>query len=131
MTRPPTPLLYLAYPIKGVEPERLDEMVRARKVQLNLLYPYFAYLDCRDCPACEHCPPQSQGECPVAHHEYEDFVRGDLKEMLNCDGIILNFNWPDSVGCRNELQVALLCGLEVYLADDDGQLFDVRRRVML
>lgn len=123
--------LYLAYPIKGVDFDELNRMVAKRKTALAQHYPGIEFLDCRDIPACPECPPQGEGDCLASHHEYEDFIRSDLKAMLECDGIVLNFNWFDSTGCRNELAVALISGLDVYIATQGGILMDMRRVMWL
>jgi hypothetical protein len=38
---------------------------------------------------------------------YEDYLRGDLMEMLKCDGLILLQGWPESKGARFEFDIAV------------------------
>ena len=39
-------------------------------------------------------------------HHYVDLLRADLLEMLTCHGVATLDNWWESVGARNEVQVA-------------------------
>jgi len=44
---------------------------------------------------------------------WEDYMKRDIQEMLNCDGIILMQNWTSSPGARLELYIAATLGLDV------------------
>jgi hypothetical protein len=39
-------------------------------------------------------------------HHYVDLIREDLRAMLDCQGVATLENWWESVGARNEVQVA-------------------------
>lgn len=49
------------------------------------------------------------GENPT----YEDFMRADLKAMLDCEAIFMLEGWERSVGARLEHMVAAMCGLKI------------------
>lgn len=44
---------------------------------------------------------------------YVDFIREDLRMMLDCDGVAVLENWWESTGARNEVQVAGLLKMPV------------------
>lgn len=60
----------------------------------------------------------------LANLPHERYLRDDLKEMLECDGIVLLPGWPRSTGARLELSTALALKMTVffYLA---GELVDM------
>lgn len=41
------------------------------------------------------------------------YLRESLREMLRCDAVMVAPGWEHSRGCRAEVQVALLVGMEV------------------
>lgn len=45
---------------------------------------------------------------------HEHYMRRDLPALCNCDAIALLPGWERSKGCRNEVLVAKMCGLEFY-----------------
>jgi hypothetical protein len=47
------------------------------------------------------------------HGHYVDFLREDLRQLLDCDGVATLDNWWLSVGARNEVSVAGLLRLPV------------------
>lgn len=56
-------------------------------------------------------------EISMARYErvhYVDFLREDLKAMLDCDGIAALPNWWESTGARNEIMVAGTLKMPVY-----------------
>lgn len=55
------------------------------------------------------------------------YLRDDLKQLLECDAVVLLPGWPTSTGARLELQVALGLQMPIYLYVD-GALVDVNRR---
>lgn len=48
---------------------------------------------------------------------HEWYMRRDLPALCACDAIALLPGWERSKGCRNEVAVARMCGLEFYHAD--------------
>ena len=44
---------------------------------------------------------------------YEDYMRNDLRAMLECDAIYLLRGWEKSAGAKVEFLAAVACGLEV------------------
>jgi hypothetical protein len=55
------------------------------------------------------CEVDPQKENPT----YEDFMRADIRELIECDAIYMLEGWERSVGARCEFHVAVLCGLEI------------------
>jgi hypothetical protein len=43
---------------------------------------------------------------------YEEYLRDDLKLLLDCDGIYMLPNWQESKGAKIEHMVALACGID-------------------
>ena len=43
----------------------------------------------------------------------EEYLRNDLKELLNCDEILMLPGWSNSKGAQLERRVALACGIPV------------------
>lgn len=50
---------------------------------------------------------------------YEEFIREDMKLLLECNAIILLPGWPQSRGARGELEIAMKLNMEVYFFDID------------
>ena len=44
--------------------------------------------------------------------KYEEYLRDDLKLLLECDGIYMLEGWRESNGARLEHMVALACGID-------------------
>lgn len=73
-----------------------------------------------------HCAPhEHEGACPRGYakpfsHDYPQhdstacFIRGDLRELLTCDGIYLLRYWESSIGARAEFEVAAVSGLGIF-----------------
>lgn len=49
---------------------------------------------------------------------YVEYLRGDLMELLRCNGIILLKGWPKSKGARLELEVAMDLEYPVWFYDE-------------
>lgn len=45
---------------------------------------------------------------------YEEYMRADIRMLLNCEGIYMLKGWERSAGARCEFHVACLCGHEVF-----------------
>lgn len=43
----------------------------------------------------------------------EEHMRADFKLLLDCDCILMAYGWEHSIGCREELNAALACGIKV------------------
>ena len=52
-----------------------------------------------------------------AAKSHEHYMWRDLPALCACDAIALLPGWERSKGCRNEVAVARMCGLEFYHAD--------------
>lgn len=49
---------------------------------------------------------------------YQDLLRKDLKALLDCDGVAVLEGWWESVGARNEVQVAGVLKMPVRPVED-------------
>jgi len=55
--------------------------------------------------------------CEINHSEnatYGDFMREDIRALLDCEGIYMLEHWEKSVGARGEHLVAALCDMEFF-----------------
>lgn len=55
--------------------------------------------------------------CTIKHIEnatYQDFMRADIKAMLDCDAVLMLDDWELSVGARTEHLVAAMCGIRIF-----------------
>ena len=43
---------------------------------------------------------------------YEEYLKDDLRELLDCDGIFMLPGWQESKGAKIEHMVALACGID-------------------
>lgn len=55
------------------------------------------------------CDLDPGGEDPT----YEDFMRCDIKALLDCDTIYMLDGWERNVGARCEHLVAIMCGMTI------------------
>lgn len=49
---------------------------------------------------------------PVDGKTHAEYLRDDLKILLDCDGIYMIDGWQDSKGARVEHMAALACGID-------------------
>lgn len=54
---------------------------------------------------------------PGDTHSVQCYMRGDIAEMLACDAILVMPGWQASAGCRDEVNVAAMCGIPVHFYD--------------
>lgn len=47
----------------------------------------------------------------------QDYMKRDLKELLECDTIIFMSGFNKSAGCHTELCVAMACGMDIWFED--------------
>ena len=50
----------------------------------------------------------------IVPKSYSEYIRYDLKQLLDCDAIYLLNGWRDSEGCRIESQVAKAIGIKIF-----------------
>nr|DAQ19316.1 MAG TPA: protein of unknown function (DUF4406) [Caudoviricetes sp.] len=46
-----------------------------------------------------------------------EYMKLDLKALLDCDAIMFMHNFNKSAGCHTELCVAMACGMEIWFED--------------
>lgn len=64
---------------------------------------------------------QDKGFVPVSPFDrdvdfnatHAEHMREDIKILIDCDCILMGRDWEHSVGCRAELNAALVCGIKV------------------
>ena len=47
----------------------------------------------------------------------QDYMKRDLKALLECDTIIFMTGFNKSAGCHTELCVAMACGMDIWFED--------------
>ena len=47
----------------------------------------------------------------------QQYMKRDLKALLDCDVIMFMHNFNKSAGCHTELCVAMACGMEIWFED--------------
>ena len=50
----------------------------------------------------------------IVQKPYSEYIRHDLKQLLDCDAIYILNGWRDSEGCRIEYQVAKAIGIKIF-----------------
>ena len=59
---------------------------------------------------------------------WEEYLREDIRHLLDCYGVVMLPGWPESKGARLELSIALALGMPVYyLCLDAGTLTRMSR----
>lgn len=76
-------------------------------------------------PACGVQPDPPNTWCGIEGrhigddpHSVQCYMRGDIAEMLTCDAVLVMPGWQQSAGCRDEVNVAAMCGVPVYFYGD-------------
>jgi hypothetical protein len=108
--------IYISGPVTGREEMNLPAFAAAAKVLLNRGHE----------PLIPHTilPWSHTGSCPKSYAAGQDgnhtaacYLRGDLAEMLKCDGLYMLSDWEASVGARLEHSVAAHCGMDIQYQD--------------
>ncbi|QDF18267.1 hypothetical protein SEA_DAKITI_54 [Gordonia phage Dakiti] len=61
--------------------------------------------------------PGNPGDLP-----YQDYVRADLKEMLDCTDLVLMPGWGGSRGAQMELDIAIFLNMRVWKINETFKL---------
>lgn len=109
--------IYVSGPISGYDNGNLKAFCSAEQRLIGLGYE----------PVIPHdiAPYAHPGTCPIGyarphsgdypeHDSTACFIRGDLRALLECDGIYLLREWEHSIGARAEFEVAAISGLAIY-----------------
>lgn len=98
MEKPKTKRIYLSLPISGYDLQERIETAMQMEVKLRGLgYDVFN--------------PLGNGWCKgLSTYEY---MKADIKALLDCDGVLFMQGFNRSAGCHTELCVAMACGLDV------------------
>lgn len=94
--------IYLSLPISGYDFEERKETALAMEVKLRG-HGYDVFN-----------PLGDQFQHGLTTNEY---MKLDLKALLDCDVIMLMYDWNCSAGCHTELCVATAIGLDVWFED--------------
>jgi hypothetical protein len=64
----------------------------------------------------DKCQDVVRGRQPVPNglHSWQCFLRADIRDMLDCDAVVMLAGWAGSQGAKLEFHVALSCGMPVY-----------------
>lgn len=124
--------IYVSHPIAGLSEEAKKELEERGKSFVRLLIsdfarPAIAVLPRTIAPACgvERAAHTGPNQCTIPGrfipgdvHSVQCYMRGDIAELLRCDGILMMTGWQQSAGCRDELNVAGMCGVPVFMYGD-------------
>lgn len=68
--------------------------------------------------------------CPDETLPYRELMGRDIAALMECDGVLFDYDWRESKGCRLEHAVAEIYNIRIYqvkdervCADDDSQRF--------
>jgi len=94
--------IYISLPISGYDLEERKELAMQMEVKLRSRgYDVFN-------------PLGDKWESGLTTHDY---MKRDLKELLECDTIIFMTGFNKSAGCHTELCVAMACGMDIWFED--------------
>lgn len=71
----------------------------------------------RGCDAMRDAGHEPINPCELDHADdatYEDFMREDIRALLDCGAVFMLDGWERSVGARTEHLVAAVCGLRIW-----------------
>lgn len=91
-------MIYISGPMSGVPDGNVEEFDRAEKWLIGLGYHTVN-------------PAHLRGDNVTRH---ADFLRADLKALLDCDQIFMLEGWQRSPGARAEMEVAAICGINIW-----------------
>lgn len=121
--------VYISHPIAGkTEGEKHRDEVDGRNYARSILG-MDAVLPRAIEPACAQGYGDQSGEgcaipgkvLPGDSHSVQCYMRGDIAEMLTCDAILVMPGWQASAGCRDEVNVAAMCGIPIhFFSTEDG-----------
>lgn len=115
--------IYISHPIAGkTEQEKRDSEDAGRHYAERQLLASDVVLPRRIPPYCGSTsnpgypiPCTIPGKViPGDDHSVQCYMRGDIAEMLTCDAILVMPGWQASTGCRDEVNVAAMCGLPIH-----------------
>lgn len=94
--------VYLSFPISGYDEDERKETAMRMEIKLRGAgYDVFN-------------PMGDQWQKGLSTNEY---MKIDLKELLDCDAIFLMKGWNRSAGCKLELDNAVAIGIDVYFEE--------------
>jgi len=94
--------IYIAGPMTGYE---------------DFNYPAFHAAE-RKLALCDVCNPARNFE-GIQDLPYKEYIRQDIKTLLECDAIYLLCGWENSRGARLEKHIADVLGLEIHFQGDE------------
>lgn len=114
---------YISHPIAGMsEAQKADSEARgAEFVQRHLggiaVLPRLIPAACEQGYGDRSVP---EGMCglpgkviPGNPHSVQCYMRGDIMELLTCSAMLVMPGWEASAGCRDEVNVAAMCGIPI------------------
>jgi hypothetical protein len=126
--------IYISHPIAGKTEEEKVASEREGAWYAERMLNGSPVLPRQIQPACDQgYGDQSLDGCgipgkvlPNDSHSVQCYMRGDIIEMLTCDAILVMPGWQASAGCRDEVNVAAMCGLAIHFYTTSSE---VPRRV--
>lgn len=113
---------YLSHPVSGLDLEEVRAFARNRRNFLVAQHGWDVVLptEVRVCADCD-----GGVDTPTHEHPWSDWMRADIKAMMDCDTIVMCPGWETSHGARLELYIAVSVGLRPVLWAD-LRLLDMR-----
>lgn len=111
--------LYLAGPMTGIEQHNVPAFDAAADALRGLC---FAVVSPPDITRANPLPG-IHGDGSISQAAYQELVRLDLLELLDCDAVAVLPGWDRSKGARLEAAVAIATGMNIYTVEsllDDG-----------
>lgn len=103
--------LYISGPMTGYDNDNIRAFSECAK---NILH----YYKFRSNPLfTEIVVPHEVTKDMPKDSSWQEFLKADIKALVDCDAIMMMEGWADSKGARLELHIALELGMKVYIYD--------------
>lgn len=67
--------------------------------------------------------------CQDSTLPYSELMGRDIAGLMECDGVLFDFDWQESKGCRIEMAVARNCNIPIYKLADERVVEDADERL--
>lgn len=98
----PKKKIYLSLPISGYDLDERKDTALQMEIKLKARgYDVFNPL----------------GDQWISGLSTHDYMKGDIRALIDCDAIMFMSGFNRSAGCHTELCVAMACGLDIYFEE--------------
>lgn len=67
--------------------------------------------------------------CPDSSLPYSELMGRDIAVLMECDGILFDYDWNESRGCRAEMAIARIYNIRVFKLKDERMIEDADKRL--